>query len=201
MHIYADTSNVEEIQKLWDGGLIQGITTNPSIIAKEYGTTNNWHNIIKDICRIVDGPISAEVVSTEVGDMVLEGQELSELHERVVVKLPCTPAGVKACKVLAQFMDIRVNMTLCFSVAQAILAANAGASFISPFVGRMDDEFGPREGVALVKEIHHQSSINYGTGKWDILNKDNLTASYGVYIYHIEANGIGEKIGKLAIVK
>ena len=164
MQIYADTSNVEQIQKLWDGGLIQGITTNPSIIAKEYGTTNNWHNIIKDICRIVDGPISAEVVSTEVGDMVLEGQELSELHERVVVKLPCTPAGIKACKVLTQFMDIRVNMTLCFSVAQAILAANVGASFISPFVGRMDDEFGPREGVALIKEIQ-EAYLNDITSK------------------------------------
>jgi transaldolase len=153
MQIYADTSNVDEIQRLWDGGLIQGVTTNPSIIAKEYGTTNNWHNVIKDICRIVNGPVSAEVISTEVGEMVQEGRELSELHDNVVVKLPCTPDGVHACKVITQFMDIKVNMTLCFSVAQAVLASNVGAAFISPFVGRMDDYNGKDYGVALVKEI------------------------------------------------
>ena len=151
MEIFADTSDIEEIQKLWDGGLIQGITTNPSIIAKQYGTTNNWHNVIKEICQIVNGPISAEVTSTEVGEMVQEGQQLSEIHERVVVKLPCTPAGIHACKVLTTYMDIRVNMTLCFSVAQAVLASNAGAAFISPFIGRMDDVY--HSGVNLVEQI------------------------------------------------
>ena len=153
MEIFADTSDIDEIQKLWDGGLIQGITTNPSIIAKQYGTTNNWHNVIKEICQIVNGPISAEVTSTEVGEMVQEGQQLSEIHERVVVKLPCTPAGVHACKVLTTYMDIRVNMTLCFSVAQAVLASNAGAAFISPFIGRMDDVY--HSGVALVEQIQN----------------------------------------------
>ena len=151
MEIFADTSDIEEIQKLWDGGLIQGITTNPSIIAKQYGTTNNWHNVIKEICQIVNGPISAEVTSTEVGEMVQEGQQLSEIHERVVVKLPCTPDGIHACKVLTTYMDIRVNMTLCFSVAQAVLASNAGAAFISPFIGRMDDVY--HSGVSLVEQI------------------------------------------------
>ena len=151
MEIFADTSDIDEIQKLWDGGLIQGITTNPSIIAKQYGTTNNWHNVIKEICQIVNGPISAEVTSTEVGEMVQEGQQLSEIHERVVVKLPCTPAGIHACKVLTTYMDIRVNMTLCFSVAQAVLASNAGAAFISPFIGRMDDVY--HSGVNLVEQI------------------------------------------------
>ena len=151
MEIFADTSDIEEIQKLWDGGLIQGITTNPSIIAKQYGTTNNWHNVIKEICQIVNGPISAEVTSTEVGEMVQEGQQLSEIHERVVVKLPCTPDGIHACKVLTTYMDIRVNMTLCFSVAQAVLASNAGAAFISPFIGRMDDVY--HSGVNLVEQI------------------------------------------------
>ena len=153
MEIFADTSDIEEIQKLWDGGLIQGITTNPSIIAKQYGTTNNWHNVIKEICQIVNGPISAEVTSTEVGEMVQEGRELSEIHERVVVKLPCTPDGIHACKVLTTYMDIRVNMTLCFSVAQAVLASNAGAAFISPFIGRMDDVY--HSGVALVEQIQN----------------------------------------------
>ena len=153
MEIFADTSDIDEIQKLWDGGLIQGITTNPSIIAKQYGTTNNWHNVIKEICQIVNGPISAEVTSTEVGEMVQEGKELAELHERVVVKLPCTPDGVHACKVLTTYMDIRVNMTLCFSVAQAVLASNAGASFISPFIGRMDDVY--HSGVKLVEDIQN----------------------------------------------
>ena len=151
MEIFADTSDIEEIQKLWDGGLIQGVTTNPSIIAKQYGTTNNWHNVIKEICQIVNGPISAEVTSTEVGEMVQEGQQLSEIHERVVVKLPCTPDGIHACKVLTTYMDIRVNMTLCFSVAQAVLASNAGAAFISPFIGRMDDVY--HSGVSLVEQI------------------------------------------------
>ena len=151
MEIFADTSDIDEIQKLWDGGLIQGITTNPSIIAKQYGTTNNWHNVIKEICQIVNGPISAEVTSTEVGEMVQEGQQLSEIHERVVVKLPCTPDGIHACKVLTTYMDIRVNMTLCFSVAQAVLASNAGAAFISPFIGRMDDVY--HSGVSLVEQI------------------------------------------------
>ena len=131
--------------------MIQGITTNPSIIAKQYGTTNNWHNVIKEICQIVNGPISAEVTSTEVGEMVQEGQQLSEIHERVVVKLPCTPDGIHACKVLTTYMDIRVNMTLCFSVAQAVLASNAGAAFISPFIGRMDDVY--HSGVNLVEQI------------------------------------------------
>ena len=153
MKIFADTSDIDEIQKLWDGGLIQGITTNPSIIAKQYGTTNNWHNVIKEICQIVNGPISAEVTSTEVGEMVQEGQQLSEIHERVVVKLPCTPAGIHACKVLTEYMDIRVNMTLCFSVAQAVLASNAGAAFISPFIGRMDDVY--HSGVSLVEQIQN----------------------------------------------
>ena len=153
MEIFADTSDIDEIQKLWDGGLIQGITTNPSIIAKQYGTTNNWHNVIKEICQIVNGPISAEVTSTEVGEMVQEGRELSEIHERVVVKLPCTPDGIHACKVLTTYMDIRVNMTLCFSVAQAVLASNAGAAFISPFIGRMDDVY--HSGVALVEQIQN----------------------------------------------
>ena len=151
MEIFADTSDIDEIQKLWDGGLIQGVTTNPSIIAKQYGTINNWHNVIKEICQIVNGPISAEVTSTEVGEMVQEGKELSEIHERVVVKLPCTPAGIHACKVLTTYMDIRVNMTLCFSVAQAVLASNAGAAFISPFIGRMDDVY--HSGVSLVEQI------------------------------------------------
>ena len=142
MEIFADTSDIDEIQKLWDGGLIQGVTTNPSLIAKRYPTGGkSWHNVIERICHIVNGPISAEVTSTEVGEMVQEGKELSEIHERVVVKLPCTPAGVHACKVLTEYMDIRVNMTLCFSVAQAVLASNAGAAFISPFIGRMDDVY------------------------------------------------------------
>ena len=153
MEIFADTSDIDEIQKLWDGGLIQGVTTNPSIIAKQYGTTNNWHNVIKEICHIVNGPISAEVTSTEVGEMVQEGKELSEIHERVVVKLPCTPDGIHACKVLTTYMDIRVNMTLCFSVAQAVLASNAGAAFISPFIGRMDDVY--HSGVNLVEQIQN----------------------------------------------
>ena len=153
MMIFADTSNVEEIRELWDGGLIQGVTTNPSIIAKQH-PGGNWHKVIAEICTFVRGPVSAEVVSETSEDMVYEGKELSEIDENVVVKLPCTPAGIKACKVLTEYMNIKVNMTLCFSVAQAVLASNASAEYISPFVGRMDD-YSAGSGVKLVRDIQN----------------------------------------------
>ena len=152
MMIFADTSNVEEIRELWDGGLIHGVTTNPSIIAKQH-PGGNWHKVIAEICTFVRGPVSAEVVSETSEDMVYEGKELSEIDENVVVKLPCTPAGIKACKVLTEYMNIKVNMTLCFSVAQAVLASNVGAFLVSPFVGRVDDVSGT--GIKLIQDIQN----------------------------------------------
>lgn len=152
MKIFADTSDVEEIQNLWDKGLIQGVTTNPSIIAKQH-PGGNWHEVIEKIATIITvrSSVSAEVVSETDADMVYEGKDLAAIAENVVVKLPCTPDGIKACKVLTEYMDIKVNLTLCFSVAQACLAANAGAYLVSPFIGRVDDITGT--GVKLVEDI------------------------------------------------
>ena len=163
MKVFADTSNVDEIKRLNALSLIQGVTTNPTLMMKEIneqkktkqpGDVSHWHEIVVQICEAICKPVSAEVTSTEVGEMVEEGKLLSELNEHVVVKLPCTPDGIHACRVLTQFMDIKVNMTLCFSVAQAVLASNAGAEYISPFVGRMDD-YSAGSGVKLVKDIQN----------------------------------------------
>jgi len=160
MKFYADSSNIDEITKLKEHELIQGVTTNPTLIAKE-SHTRHWHEVIKEICDIVQGPVSAEVTHENHKFMLDEGRELAELDSHVVVKLPCTPDGMRTC---ANLYDegISVNMTLCFSVAQAQLAENAGADYISPFIGRMDDlykenpEFGKNfsAGVNLVKDIY-----------------------------------------------
>jgi len=159
MKFYADSSNIDEITKLKEHELIQGVTTNPTLIAKEksaYGG-RHWHEVIKEICDIVQGPVSAEVTHENHKFMLDEGRELAELDSHVVVKLPCTPDGMRTC---AKLYDegISVNMTLCFSVAQAQLAENAGADYISPFLGRMDDLHQSTDlysaGVELVKDIY-----------------------------------------------
>ena len=163
MKVFADTSNLDDIKMLNDLSLIQGVTTNPTLMMKEIqeqkktkqpGDVSHWHEIVVKICETVCKPVSAEVTSTTVGEMVEEGKLLSELNEHVVVKLPCTPDGIHACRVLTEYMDIKVNMTLCFSVAQAVLASNASAEYISPFVGRMDD-YSAGSGVKLVKDIQN----------------------------------------------
>lgn len=135
MKFFLDTANLGELKKAVAWGIVDGVTTNPSLIAKE-GRPIAEH--IKAICDIVDGDISAEVVSTEAGEMLKEGRELSRIHKNVVVKLPLTRDGITACSKLSK-EGIRINVTLCFSPAQALLAAKAGAYIISPFVGRLDD--------------------------------------------------------------
>ena len=156
MKFYADSSNIDEITKLKEHELIQGVTTNPTLIAKE-SHTRHWHEVIKEICDIVQGPVSAEVTHENHRFMLDEGRELAELDSHVVVKLPCTPDGMRTC---ANLYDegISVNMTLCFSVAQAQLAENAGADYISPFIGRMDDLYLSTDiysaGIELVKNIY-----------------------------------------------
>ncbi|HEU0141111.1 MAG TPA: fructose-6-phosphate aldolase [Bryobacteraceae bacterium] len=135
MKFFLDTANLGELKKAAAWGIVDGVTTNPSLIAKE-GRPIAEH--IKAICDIVDGDISAEVVSTEAGEMLKEGRELSRIHKNVVVKLPLTRDGITACSKLSK-EGIRINVTLCFSPAQALLAAKAGAYIISPFVGRLDD--------------------------------------------------------------
>jgi transaldolase len=139
MKFFIDTANLQEIREANDLGVLDGVTTNPSLMAKE-GITGN-DNILKhyvDICNIVDGDVSAEVISTDFEGMVREGELLAELHDNIVVKIPMIPAGIKAIKYFSS-KGIRTNCTLIFSAGQALLAAKAGATYISPFVGRLDD--------------------------------------------------------------
>ena len=151
MKFFIDTANLEQIRKAHELGVLDGVTTNPSLMAKENirGTENcNRHYV--EICNIVEGDVSAEVIATDFEGMVREGEALAALHPRIVVKLPCTAAGIRAVKYFAA-KDIRTNCTLVFSVGQALLAAKAGATYVSPFVGRLDDI--SEDGVALVAHI------------------------------------------------
>jgi len=147
MKFFVDTANVEEIKELAVTGLIDGVTTNPSLVAKE---GKDFKKILKEICSIVPGSVSAEVAATEVNAMVKEGLELRKISDNITVKLPLTWDGLKACKALSS-QGIAVNVTLCFSASQALLAAKAGAAFISPFIGRHDDI--GHDGLNLIAEI------------------------------------------------
>jgi transaldolase len=147
MKFFLDTANLDEIREGAELGLVDGITTNPSLLAREAGDPERQ---LLEICRLVDGPISAEVVATEAKVMIEEGHHLAGLHENIVVKCPCTLDGLKATKVLSG-EGHRVNMTLVFSASQAILAAKAGASFVSPFLGRLDDI--SSSGMEMVADI------------------------------------------------
>jgi transaldolase len=147
MKFFVDTADVAEIKDLAASGLLDGVTTNPSLIMK---AGRPMLDVIKEICAIVPGPVSAETVATEHGKMLEEGRKLAKLAKNVAVKVPLTPDGLKTCKALAS-EGTMVNVTLCFSAAQALLAAKAGASFISPFVGRLDDI--GQDGMHLIGEI------------------------------------------------
>jgi transaldolase len=135
MKFFIDTANLEEIRKANELGLLDGVTTNPSLVSKE---GREFKPLIKEICDIVDGPVSAEVVSTDSDGMVKEARELSKLADNIVVKIPLVKEGLKAVKILS-VEGVKVNVTLCFSAVQALMAAKAGATYISPFVGRLDD--------------------------------------------------------------
>jgi len=147
MKFFLDTANLEELRKGAAWGIVDGVTTNPTLIAREGTTTAEQ---INKICEIVDGDVSAEVISTTTDEMLSEGRQLAQMHENVVVKLPLTRDGIKACSILSS-EGIRVNVTLCFSAGQALLAAKAGAYIISPFIGRIDDI--GWEGMNLIREI------------------------------------------------
>ena len=147
MKFIVDTGNLKEIEALVPLGIIDGVTTNPSLMAKEGGDPRQ---ILKKICDLVQGPVSGEVVATDYEGMVREGRDLASISEHVVVKVPFTQAGVRACKTLAD-EGLRVNVTLCFSPTQAIVAAKVGATYISPFVGRLDDIATP--GMELIEQI------------------------------------------------
>lgn len=155
MKIFIDTANVEEIKAANDMGVICGVTTNPSLIAKEGKV---FKDVVTEITSIVDGPISAEVISLEADKMIEEAAELSKIHKNIVIKIPMTAEGLKAVKKLSE-MGIKTNVTLIFSPAQAILAARAGASYVSPFIGRLNDISsngnGLIESIAEIFETHN----------------------------------------------
>jgi transaldolase len=147
MKLFIDSGNIGDIEPLVSLGIIDGVTTNPSLLAKEGGDARK---IVKDICQLVQGPVSAEVVSTSTADMVAEGRELAKIDDHVVVKIPFTRDGVKAIKTLSG-EGIRVNTTLIFSAPQALIAAKVGAAYVSPFVGRLDDI--SADGMGLIRQI------------------------------------------------
>lgn len=159
MKFFIDTANLEQIREAQALGVLDGVTTNPSLMAKEGISGKN--NVLKhyvDICKIVDGDVSAEVIATDYDGMIKEGEELAELHPQIVVKLPMTREGVKACKYFSD-RGVRTNVTLVFSAGQALLAAKAGATYVSPFIGRLDDV--STDGLVLIEEIR-EIYDNYG---------------------------------------
>ncbi len=153
MKFFIDTANLNHIKEAQDMGILDGVTTNPSLMAKEGITGKN--NILKhyvDICNIVEGDVSAEVIATDFDGMIKEGEELADLHDQIVIKLPMIKEGIKACKYFSE-RGIKTNVTLVFSPGQALLAAKAGATYVSPFIGRLDDV--STDGLNLIAEIRH----------------------------------------------
>ena len=184
MKFFLDTANLDELKKGANWGVVDGVTTNPTLIAKENATTEEQ---IPRICEIVDGPISAEVVSTATNQMLVDGRRLAKIHRNIVVKLPLTRDGIKACSILSK-EGIRVNVTLCFTAGQALLAAKAGAYFVSPFLGRLDDI--GWEGMHLIHDIVTIYK-NYG------FTTQILAASLRHPIHVIEAAKAGAHIGTM----
>ncbi|MDP2859759.1 MAG: fructose-6-phosphate aldolase [Bacillota bacterium] len=181
MELFLDTANIDDIRKAVEIGVISGVTTNPSLVAKE---KRDFHSVVKEICAIVPGPVSAEVLSLEAPKMIEEARVLAALAPNVVVKLPMTREGLKACKVLTG-EGIKTNVTLVFSANQALLAALAGATYVSPFVGRLDDA--GNEGMQVVRDIV-QIYENY-----DIATRV-ITASVRHPMHVIEAAKAGSDI-------
>ena len=185
MKFFIDTADIEEIRELSETGLVNGVTTNPSLIAK---TNKNFFSVVQEICDIVDGPVSAEVTATEFDGMLAEGNRLASISDNIAVKVPLTPDGLKACKALTD-KGIMVNVTLCFSAGQAILAAKAGASFISPFVGRLDDI--SSNGMQLINDICKIYS------KFQAFRTEVLVASIRHPIHLISAAKIGAHVATM----
>ena len=184
MKFFLDTANISEIKELIPSGLVDGVTTNPSLIAKN---GNDMAETIKKICSLVSGPVSAEVTATDYNTMLEEGLYLSSLAKNVAVKVPLTPAGLQTCKSLRE-KNIMVNVTLCFSAAQALLAAKVGATFISPFVGRLDDI--GEKGMDLISDIVIMYE-NYG------FDTEVLVASVRITQHLIDASVIGAHVATL----
>ena len=178
MKLFVDTGNLKEVEALAQLGILDGVTTNPSLLAKEAG---DYRQILKQICQTVKGPVSAEVVATDTAGMLREGRDLALIDEHIVIKVPFTKDGVRACKTLAS-EGHRVNVTLIFSAAQAWLAAKVGAAYVSPFVGRLDDI--GATGMSLVQEIVDISE----------LTTEVLVASVRNPIHIIEAARMGAHV-------
>jgi len=184
MKIFLDTANVDEIREAVSWGVLYGITTNPSLVSKE---GRDFKSLLLEICSLVKGPISAEVVGTTKEEMLREAHILAAIHEQIVVKIPLIVEGLKAVKVLSS-EGIRTNVTLCFSPTQALLAAKAGASYISPFVGRLDDiSHEGMETIRVIKTIYSQ----YG------FTTEILAASLRHPLHVVEAAKIGADIGTM----
>ncbi len=182
MKFFADTADIDEIRELAATGVLDGVTTNPSLVSK---TGRDFLEVLREICAEVEGPVSAEVTATEFDAMVAEGRKLSGVADNIAVKVPLTWDGLKACKSLSQ-AGIMVNVTLCFSATQAILAAKAGAAFVSPFIGRLDDISQP--GMALIEDIC-EIFANY-----ESLTTEVLVASIRHPMHVVEAARIGADI-------
>jgi len=182
MKFFVDTANVAEIKSLAESGLLDGVTTNPSLVLK---ANRPYRDIIREICDLVPGPVSAEVAATKFEDMMAEAHVLREIARNVTVKVPLTPDGLRACRKLADDGTM-VNVTLCFSAAQAILAAKAGATFVSPFVGRLDDV--GEHGMGLIRDIVTIFK-NYSYFKTEV-----LVASVRNPMHVVEAAKIGAHV-------
>ena len=181
MKIFLDTASVDEIKEAVSWGILDGVTTNPSLVSKE---RKDFRLLVHEICRIVNGPVSAEVVSVKSEEMIAEGRELAQIHPNVVVKLPLIIEGLKALKQLVK-EKIKTNVTLCFSATQALLAAKIGATYISPFVGRLDDI--SHDGMSVIKDIRIIYN-NYG------FQTQILTASARGPLHVLEAARLGSDV-------
>jgi transaldolase len=184
MKFFIDTANIDEIKKAHALGMVDGVTTNPSLIAKE---NRPFEELLREICELVDGPVNGEAVSLDAEGMVEEGRKLAAFHPNIVVKIPMTTEGLKAVKILSS-EDIRTNVTLIFSSTQALMAAKAGASYVSPFVGRLDDI--SQVGMELVSEIMNIYA-NYG------YETEVIVASIRSPIHVVEAALIGADIATI----
>ena len=181
MKIFIDSGNIKDIETLAALGIIDGVTTNPSLLAKEPG---DFRDNLRKICQIVKGPVSGEVTATDFAGMLTQGRDIAKIDSYMIVKVPLTRDGIKACKTLSG-EGIRVNVTLCFSAAQALLAAKAGATFVSPFVGRLDDV--GTNGMELIREIVEiYNNYDFGT--------EILVANCRHPIHVIEAARMGADI-------
>ena len=184
MKFFVDTADINEIKSLSETGMLDGVTTNPSLIAK---SGRNFMEVIAEICNIVEGPVSAECIATDYETMLKEGLKLAKIANNIAVKVPLTENGLRVCKKLSD-NNIMVNVTLCFSAAQSLLAAKAGASFISPFIGRLDDM--GQDGMVLIAEIAEiYSNYDFST--------EILAASIRHPIHVVDAAKIGADVATI----